>query len=252
MEQKVEVSVLPGDINSVVEIRSGQALELREPKSVHISGDINTVASFIAQRLSATVSPKKEENFFAPSLQTIWANRSYIEVDKERMSIKLILDAESYYGGTVTGTLELTEDVKQFRINSNQTFKREEIVKLLRFNKRFFPNQEVYTSIVAAFSAFTGTANVDVKSSSDNRANREAALKVVSNSNLPNEFILAVPVFKGIPPFDFRVEICYDWTDGGFSFWFESPELKEMIETKKDAIFEEQLSKCGGLVVINK
>lgn len=46
------------------------------------------------------------------------------------------------------------------------------------------------------------------------------------------------------------MEICLDVTEGSARFWFESVELHELIQKRLDEIFEEELARMEGLVVI--
>lgn len=246
---KVDVTVLPDGEKTNVVIRHGEALPLREPKAIAISGDITTVRKFIEKRLPAFSEQEPANN---TQLQTVFTNRSIVVVDKEAMTIELLLDPESPYGGKVLGSLLLTEDIKNFGINTNKVYSREDVVKLLRFNKRFFSSSEVYAELMKAFSAFTGNVRVKSTESSDNRANRDIALKVISESNIPTTFVLSIPVFKGVPALSFVTEICYDYSDSSFIFWFESPELKEQIEAQKEQIFINELEACKDLVIVNK
>ena len=53
-----------------------------------------------------------------------------------------------------------------------------------------------------------------------------------------------------MPPGRFMIEVCLQVTDGGASFWFESVELAELIQTQTISIINEQLKNCDGLVII--
>lgn len=189
---------------------------------------------------------------YGPNLQTIYGNRSIVEVDKAKGTIVLLLDPENPFAGKISGSLELTDDIKEFGINGNKEYNRVQLVKLLRFSKRYFETPEKHEKVLTAFQGLEAKISVELADKSDNRGNKEAMVKTVAQNNLPNDFILQIPVFKGIEPFKFRVEICFDYTEGGFTFWFESPELKELIDAKKEEIFKEQLKACEGLVIVNK
>lgn len=65
-------------------------------------------------------------------------------------------------------------------------------------------------------------------------------------------FIEQVRFDTGIKPVTFRVELCYDVTEGSVKFWLESVELHEIIQQQVDAIFIEELKAAAGFVIINK
>lgn len=237
---KTEVNLKEVTGNPVLTILEGKALELKHPEKIKISGDINSISAFLKAR---------PDGF---SRQNVDKSRAVITVDKDAMTILLELDPEDPFGATVLGTLELSSELKIFHINQSKTFKREELVQLLRFNRLAFDNKEQHEKLLQSYMAFSATANADLTASGDNRGNKGSSYKKGVSTNIPTEFTLLIPVFKGKKPVRFRVEICIDVTDGGARFWFESTELYELIETEKEIIFNEELKHCEGFVIINK
>ncbi|HNH23051.1 MAG TPA: hypothetical protein PLY26_12930, partial [Ferruginibacter sp.] len=138
-----------------------------------------------------------------------------------------------------------------FFINKNKTFTKEELVKLIKFNKLFFDDKEKHAEMLLAFQKVSSTVNISANDSSDDRGNKERAYVKNVTSNAPTEFILNIPVFKGFPAVRFRVEVCLDVTEGSARFWFESVELHELTQKQTDEIFEEQLKEAEGFVIIN-
>lgn len=54
-EQNVQVTILPdGGAKQTVVIREGKAPDIKDPLVINISGDINTVATFIKNRQQAS------------------------------------------------------------------------------------------------------------------------------------------------------------------------------------------------------
>lgn len=221
-------------------IRTGAALPLKEPVKVDISGDINTVSSFLKNRTDGF------------DLQKVDKTKALVYANKETMHIILLLDPQNVYGTMVKGSLEFSEELKVFAINQNKQFKREELVHLIRFNKLAFDNPDQHDKVLKAYMSFEAQTNTDIKASNDSRGNKAASVDKRVSSNIPTEFILLIPIFKGKEPMRFRVEICLDITDGGARFWLESVELYELINTNRDIIFNEELKSCDGFVIINK
>lgn len=237
---KNEFSILTPDGLTTLTILEGKALELRNPEKVEISGDINSVSSFL----------KKRNNGFG--LQKVEQSKVIVIVDKKEMSITLDIDPENFFGALVKGTLELSDELKVFSINQPKTWKREELVQLIRFNKLSFDNAEQHDKVLKAYMSFEAQTAGEIKAASDTRGNKASSLSKTVNTNIPTEFVLLIPVFKGREAMRFRVEICLDVTDGGARFWFESVELHELINTQRDIIFNEELKSCEEFVIINK
>lgn len=222
-------------------VLQGKALEQKPPERIRISGDINTINSFLSVR-------KKE----GAGLQFIDKSQAIVTVDKAKLSILLQLKPSDHYGAEVEGKLELSDELKSFHINQNKTFSKEELVKLLKFSKIHFDDAGKHADLLLAFQKVSSIVNIKANESSDDRGNKERAFVKDVTTNAPTEFILKVPVFKGFPPLRFRVEICLDVTEGSVRFWFESVELHEMIQSQLDAHLEDALKEAEGFVIIRK
>lgn len=224
-------------------VREGKALELKPPIKIEISGDIKTVSSFIDKRKTASDDA---------GLQYIIPERALVTVDKSALSITLQLDPENCYGTEVTAKLSFTPELEQFCINKNRLFNREELIKLIRFNKIWFPDAEAHDKLLKAYQAFTATVNANIGKTSDTRGNVENAYKKTVETNVPDSFVLNIPIFKGMDKRRFRVEIAIDSTDASTKFWFESIELNDIIQIESEAILKAELESCADYVIIWK
>lgn len=234
----LKIEPLSGNILTVLE---GKALERKAPEKINISGDIKTVSNFLNIRKTT-----------GSGLQSIDLSKAIVFVDKKKQTISLELDPEDFYGAKITGTLEKSDELAPFCINQNKTFTKEELVKLIKFNKLFFDDAAKHAEILLAFQKVSSTVNIRANESNDDRGNKERAFVKDVTTNAPTEFILNIPVFKGFEHSRFRVEICLDVTEGSARFWFESIELHEIIQTRIEEIFNSQLESAKGFVIINK
>lgn len=225
-------------------IREGDALPQREPVKINISGDIKTVSSFVAGR--------KDVSDALAGHQFINKGRAIVEVDKQKRTIVLMLDPANPYGGVVTAKMELNPDLVEFCINAKKTFKQKELVDLLKFSGLAFDNAEKHQMLLRSYQAFNAKAYIDMASDSDNRGNKSSSFNKKVETNLPVDFVLNIPIFKGQDRKRFSVEICLEVTDGGCNFWFESVELKELIEIESETILKKELESCSDYVVIWK
>lgn len=230
--------------NEIV-IREGEALPPVAPKKIVIAGDIKTVSSYLKKR--AGLGDKRN-----PGLQGVVTERTLVTVDKAALSIKLELDPENEYGTEVTAKLAYTPELEQFFINKNKLFNREELIKLIRFNKIWFADAEAHDKLLKAYQAFTATVNANIGKTSDTRGNVDNTYKKTVETNVPDSFVLNIPIFKGQDKRRFRVEIAIDSTDASTKFWMESVELNEIVQIETDAIISEELKSCADYVVIYK
>lgn len=168
------------------------------------------------------------------------------------MTIRLKLDPENAYGTEVTGALEFTKYLDQFHINQPVLHKREELVKLLRFSRQLFRDGDKYEELLKAYQTFDFKAYIEAAESRDTRGNKAGSMSKKVETNLPDSFILSLPIFKGQGNEQFRVDICFDTTDASIKFWFESTELAELIDKRKIEIFTEELLDFQDFVIIRK
>lgn len=222
-------------------IWEGKALEQKPSEKISISGDIKSVSSFLSVR--------KESG---SGTQVIDVSKAVVIVDKKALTIELLIDPENYYGASVLAKLEKSDELAPFCINQNKTFSKEELVKLIKFNKIFFDAPTKHAEMLLAFQKISSTVNIRANDSADDRGNKERAFVKEVTSNAPTEFILNIPIFKGFDAVRFRVEVCLDVTEGSARFWFESVELHELMQTTIDIIFNEELKSAQGFVIINK
>jgi len=234
----VKIESLNGNVLTVLQ---GGALEQKAPIKIDIKGDIKAVSNFLNVR-------KGEGS----GLQTIDKSKAILLVDKNGLTIQLNLDPENCYGASVLAKLEISDELQNFHINKNKTFSKEELVKLIKFNKIFFADPSKHYEMLLAFQKISSTVNIRTNDSSDDRGNKERAYVKEVTTNAPTEFILDIPVFKGFPNTSFRVEVCLDVTEGSARFWFESVELHELSQKLVDEIFAEELKCAEGFVIINK
>jgi hypothetical protein len=224
-------------------VLQGKALEQKYPVKINIIGNIKAISSFMGKRYG-TLKGK--------GLQEVDASLAVVLVDETAMSIILKLDPQNEFGTEVKGFLELTDELKGFSINEGQQFSREELVQKIRFNRRFF-SQDKHVAILAAYMKLSLTGQTTLSAASDTRGNRELAYrKEINSQNIPTEFVLTLPIFKGFTPETFRVEVCLEATDASVRFWFESVELAELIERRKLEIINEELKSVSDFVIISK
>lgn len=231
--------------NGELIIREGSALPQREPVKINISGDIKTVSSFVVGR-------KEIDASMTGPFQFINKGKAIVEVNKQARTIVLMLDPADPYGGVVTAKMELNPDLVEFSINAKRTFKQKELVELIKFSGLAFDSIEKHQMLLNAYRAFNAKAYVDMSSESDNRGNKASSFNKKVETNLPVDFVLNIPIFKGQDRKRFSVEICLEVTDGGCNFWFESVELKELIEIESETILQKELKSCSDYVVIWK
>ena len=239
---KTELTVNPsGDTITILE---GKALEQLQPVKLVKAGNIFAVAAFLAARYGAASGS---------GLQKVDKETAIVTVNEKDMSIFLQLNPNNAHGTEITASLELSDELKVFAINTQKQFSREQLIKILRFNKRWFTSQDAHSELLKAYQTLSIETAGKINQESDLRGNKSLNYnKTVNSASIPVEFTLTMPIFKGTESKTFRVEICLDATDSSVLFWFESVELDELIKIESKVLIEKQLQSCQDFPIIHQ
>lgn len=220
--EKLNVTVENGV--KTLEIRQGDALPVHEKKQVKIVGNISTVSEWL--------------NFRAAKINQTECN---IQVDRDGMDITLIIDEKNYLFDEIAGVLHLDKAFKTFEINSGKYLTNFEMADLIKMNRSAFENKSEAMKLVSELRNFKAKVDKDLENSDDNRGNRKLLINQLVESNLPENFKLYIPVFKGLPKQTIEVEVNIRADD--FCCTLVSPEANDIINETKDAIIDEEIAK---------
>lgn len=207
-----------------VVIREGEALPLHEPVKVQITGIIDSPARWLDKR---------------PELQQI-TSKCHIVVDRDNLTIALQVNENAHYGTKIVGRMQLSEAFKKFHINDGHTFTLQEMAKLFKMNRSFFETKQKAMELVTLLQNFKGKVNRDIEASNDNRGNKKIGIEQVVESNLPEAFVLHLPIFKGMPAEDVECEVYVDPDD--WSCQLISPDANDITEKYRDEKINEVIS----------
>lgn len=239
MDQELKVNIATEGAETTLLI--GKANTPKEPTKLVVSGDFSAVSNYL-----------KVKSKSANSFQAVSPERTIVICDKEKLTIELLTDPNDPDATEIRGKAEFSKELNTFGINEAKYFTREQLIKLIRFNRRFFPNKEENANLLSAYQNFSASVNKNIQEESDLRGNRNNQFQKKVNTSLPENFVLEVPIFKGEKPVTFPVEICMEDYDAGMRFWFESVTLSEMIAEKTDELFDRELESCKEFAVIFK
>lgn len=225
--------------------RSGSAAPIELPEMIVIEGDINTISAFVKSRYQAS-TPEGH------GLQFLDKDRVVVFVDRTDFTIKIDVDPEHPRGTYVTGKLELAPELLKFCINTGKAFTREELVKLIRFNKIWFASRDQAETLEKAYMSFNAEIHAKIGKESDNRGNVSNSYKKTVQTNIPESFVLNIPIFKGQEKKKFQVDILIEATDASTRFYLESVDLHDMITIESEGILNKQLECCKDFVIVYK
>ena len=230
--EKLQINL--GDNVSVAEviIREGVAAQVLDPKApikINLSGVIGAPVEFLSKRLSEAdqINPK----------------RCHVIVNREDLTLTLITaEDDGYLTGKVTGSLSLHPKFTEFGINQKRTWEPSELGQFFKMNRAFFPKRDENMKLVSDLKNFSATVN----SSMDRQTKENGSMKMsygqIVNSNLPEAFMLEIPIFKGVAPVTIQVEV-YATIDGSdVCLQLFSPSANQIIEEMRDSVISEQIA----------
>ncbi len=228
-DQKINITVENG-IKELV-IREGSAPDIQLERGIAITGNILAPSEFYNKRKNIVDGLKDVTN-------VVYSKRNL-----EKLFINLEINERfSDQKTKIRGELKLSEDFKEFSINSKKTFDLKELFNLLRFKKRYFLNPDEYVAVTLGLQNFSAGSSVQVEQKNDFKGNTTQSLKRNSELKMQLSFSLNIEIFEGMGKITFPVEINFEMADGRTIFWLESIDLPELIEKDVDKAFSTILS----------
>lgn len=224
---------LPEGTHTLI-VREGQAQPIHPKTPLRLKGD-----------LAAPV-------LFAKHTEGIDVQQAYVLVDPAEYTLKLVTNRQGteFERQEVTGELRTNPDLEGFKIAVGQvpgTFGLKELADHLRMRRMFFANPEQCRELVAQLQDFKATTSTDI-SAKHNERNGSRAVAVDKRNDFPTlEIKLRIPLWVGQPASEFFVQINGDVSDSGIRLWLESVELRELIVSTQDVLFQTQVKALQGM-----
>lgn len=230
LELKVENGV------QTLEVRTGEALPIHEPKIVNLSGVLNTPLKWLEKRV-----------------ELINEKECHITVDRENLIIKLVIDETNHYQTTISGKLEFNPIFVKFGINSGLYRTPLELSEFIKMNRSHFENQNKAMELVSILKAFKAKINKDVETEVNlNKGDRKMLLAQTVESNMPEGFFLEIPIFKAQKKVRFEVETYFNPDD--LTCTLVSPsandQIQETSDNEIDKIIDEIQNIAPGIAIL--
>lgn len=232
---KFDTVSLPGFNGNELIIREGRATKAYEPRPVKLTGTITTPFNWLQKKL--------------PAIIVLVAT---IIFDKAAGFITLFVNERDPNFDEITGKIEFHPDFIKFGINSGEQHNPHELAEMIKMWRSCFKSKEVAMKLVKDLRSFKAKVDKDLEAFKDDRANYNLKKSQVVQTNIPESFILVVPVFKGQPKESIEVEINIDADKLTCSLI--SPAANDYIAEFKDKIIDKQIKKiqelCPELAII--
>lgn len=216
-----------------VEIRTGEALPLHEPKSLSIIGSLKAPGDFY---------DKRSEQFDVRD--------THVLVNEDIGAIKLVTSDTSEIGAiVVTGQLAVHPDFTKLGVNDPEVVRTPtELANYIKMNRSLFESKQIAMELVSHLRNFKAVVNKKLEETSDDRANFIKHREQAVESNIPEAFKVKMPVFVGEKAVIFSVEIVIDPDE--FDCILISPDANDFVRKEKTAQIEEQVKRFSQFAVI--
>lgn len=211
-----------------LEIRTGEALPLHEPTPVALMGcTINAPFEWLLKRGDLVDKTK-----------------SHIVINRERMSIKLVINETDHYKTQIEGVLKISPEFKRMGINSYEYITPLEMSERIKMNRSLFENHSEAMELVTQLRQFRAKIDKDVERNIDlNKGDKRLSVVQSVESNVPKKFSLRMPLFVGMEKQTIEVETYFNPDD--LTCCLVSPQACDEVELVKDHAINNQLGKMA-------
>lgn len=166
-------------------------------------------------------------------------NFSYVKIDKEKGSIEFVEDSGFPWQNEYKGILQEDASFTKFKINTGHEYTPIELSDFIKMNRSAFVSKSEAMKLVSTLANFEADVDNKIQQANDSRGNTNSLRRQIVTSNLPENFHIKVPIFKGHEAIDIEVEIGIN--PSNLSCTLISPEANDYIQTIKEDLINEEI-----------
>lgn len=203
-------------------------------------------------------SPEERQAVIIPDA-TIGAISEFLEKSDDKtfcvdgcfVMVDLISKTMTYYGNPSSNLgvqikqgLRSNKFLDEWRINSDNKWRKQELLKFVRLRPHLFPDRSANLNLISRIDQLEGKLKVHIVDQKDQKLSGSSTNLVDKDSKYePIEFTLTASLFAGTAPVTFNVSIGMDINDGGFTLYLESPDLAYLIDKKAEELINAEIAK---------
>jgi len=217
----------------VREVSEVNELKIKAPVRIGLIGTIGAPAEFLLRRMDCVNDDSSAQ---------LDARRQHVIVDREKVSIELIINEDDEYNrGSVVGRLEAHPKFKEFGINAEKNWAPNQLGQFLKMNRAFFPDKEKNMMLVTELKNFVAKVNTLIEKQKSDKGDFKDNYSGTVSSNLPDSFSVNIPLFKGVQAELIEVEF-YAETSGS-EVWLQlvSPGANQLFEEMRDRVIDDEI-----------
>jgi hypothetical protein len=221
-EKPIEVIVRKGEAAKAVD-----PLPEKEPLSCNLTGTIEAPANWLEKRADK-----------------VDGKAVYAVVDREKISIGLVVnETDARYKRTIVGQAEFSDIYNAFRINVADGWEPAKLGQFIRLHRAMFDDKQKATEMVAKLKNFKARVNSKLEKQQDRDGSRGVVYQQAVQSDLPTDFKVNIPIFKGKEKQLVEVEIDHYVQGADCYLQLFSPEALDVIEDSTDNILNTEIER---------
>lgn len=211
------------------EVSEVNELPVLEPEKVNINGTIGSIFSFLEKRWGCDGQIDHEH--------------THIIVDRDNLSMTLVAnETDARNKMVVAGKLQLSRQFLAFHINDGVAWEPIALSQFIKMNRAYFPDRDTNMRLVSTFKNFKANVNTEYERDRKENGSYTDNYSQIVNSNMPNSFTVALPVFKGTPQQTIEVETFATIDGRDVTVQLISPGAQQIVEETRDAIIYDQIA----------
>lgn len=182
---------------ATITILEGTAPDHVRPKAVVIAGTINAPRLFMTARISE-----------------IEILKTHALVNRKEGSIVLLIDEKNAIDHTkITGRIEMGKIFADLGINSEKAYTTQSLSKKLRMMRSVFVSKDDHASVVSSLKNLIAKVQREIEKTDDTRGGKSDIFRQTVESNVPQSFMLKMPLIEGSEAESFEVSIMLEVGD---------------------------------------
>jgi hypothetical protein len=222
----------------VLTILHGEAATIHDPEQVVLSGVITAPSEYLTKRRE-----------LCPPAET------HVVFNRDGRKITLTVNEKDHFRTVVTGSLKKNKFLQSLHINSTTSYTISDLLKTLRFAKRFFANPTKHTELIVKLRNFTAKITQTTNNADDRAGNKLQTFesKVTDFASTTElGFILKLPLFDGTDEMNIAINIEIDVINGAVALFLVCDDLDELEDSLLDSLFQAEKKHFEDFVIIDQ
>lgn len=190
-----------------------------------IEGGINTPILF-------------DEQFTSEDERSKVCGRRYLHLNRQEKTATLHCYYDRSINREVRGKLFVNPEIKELGINEDKKYTLSDLARRLKAIRFWFADTDQHADLISQLKNFTADVRQKLEKADDGRGNVKKHFSQAVDTDVPFEFKLKMPIYRGESERTFNVEILMDVRDGGVTCFLESAELRMLLERNCETAFQ--------------